>query len=115
MICYEIEFWLRFGCELLFKISMRLWMILCICVIDKNVKRNICVIDFTHMCLKLVYDFCTKYAFMYMSVMVMSKPLVWLNGLCFLLDSSEDKNPKAHGWCGTIIVSLVNRLIAKFV
>jgi len=31
------------------------------------------------------------------------------------LDSSEDYEPKGHDWYGTIMVSLVNRITAKFV
>jgi len=37
------------------------------------------------------------------------------NMLSFLLDSSEDYEPKGHGWHRTIMVSLANRLTAKCV
>ena len=38
-----------------------------------------------------------------------------LSRFCFLLDSSEDYEPKGNDWYGTIVVSLVNRLTVEFI
>jgi len=56
-----------------------------------------------------------RICFMYASSMVMGKPLASFSRVCFPLVSSEYYEPQRHGWYGTTMVSVMNRLIAKLV
>lgn len=109
-ICYKIGFGLDLNFGYIMKVVLDLFWIW---IIIQDIYEI--VIDLNHICLKHVYELLNGICFMYTLSMVMGGSLTWFSTLCFLLDLNEDYEPKGHGWYGTTMVSLVNRLIAKSV